>query len=178
MRTALNNNEYRYEGCTLTGKDILLEYYKKGYTIDSIGGFMGISRDEVLEYLNKYRLTQRVSGQYSDELMQLVAKRDSYDFRRKDIMSELGISRNFLAKSIEEYGFLNKTTKESGEELFMEVSSDFKLDKCPKCESHKVNGVETINDNSPTKGYYCLDCGSEFSIREGKLYVTKWENID
>src|SRR5699024_11428496 len=96
---------------------------------------MGISIEEVLKILNEYRIGQRVSGQYSDELMQLVAKRDSYDFKRKDIMAELGISRNFLAKAIKEHGFLNKTTKEAGEELFMEVAPDFELKECPKCES-------------------------------------------
>ena len=94
-------------------KNKVLDHYEKGYAIEAIEECMGISREEVLELLNEYRIGQRVSGQYSDELMQLVAKRDSYDFKRKDIMAELGISRNFLAKSIEEHGFLNKTTKEA-----------------------------------------------------------------
>ena len=159
-------------------KNKVLDYYEKGYAIEAIEECMGISREEVLELLNEYRIGQRISGQYSDELMQLVAKRDSYDFKRKDIMAELGISRNFLAKAIEEHGFLNKTTKEAGEEFFMEVAPDFELKECPKCESLKVNEVETMHGNLPTKGYYCLGCGNEFSIRDEKMYIVKWENID
>lgn len=159
-------------------KNTLLDFYRKGYTVEAIQGVMGISKEEVLEHLNEYRLSQRISGKYSDELMQLIAKRDSFDFKRKDIMSELGVSRNFLAKSIEEYGFLNKTTKEAGEEFFMDIPFDFEMDSCPKCESSKINEVETVHGDSPTTGYYCIDCGSEFSIKGEKLFTVKWENID
>ena len=67
-------------------KNKVLDCYEKGYAIETIEECMGISREEVLELLNEYRIGQRVSGQYSDELMQLVAKRDSYDFKRKDII--------------------------------------------------------------------------------------------
>lgn len=159
-------------------KERLLKYYRQGYTIDAIKDFMGISKEEVLESLKHYRDSQRIGNKYSEELMELIAKRDSYDFTRKNIMEELGISRNFLAKSIEEYGFLNKTTKEAGEEFFMDIPFDFEISECPKCGSLRINEVETVHHDCPTKGYYCVDCGSEFSIKEDKLYTVKWENID
>lgn len=58
----------------------------------------------------------------------LVAKRDSYDFRRKDIMAELGISRNQLKLLKSDF---NKTTKEAVASFLWKSFCDFELEECP-----------------------------------------------
>lgn len=152
-------------------------YYGKGYTIVAIAEEMRLTEEIVVDYLKDYKNSQKHNRQYSEDMMMLVAKRDSHDFKRKDIMSELGISRNFLAKSIEKYGFIDKNRHGDGEEFYSKVHPGFEFSHCPKCESKDINEVETLYDNTPVRGIYCLSCGNEFAKRNDELYIVKWENI-
>lgn len=162
----------------LVNKEKVLDYYKKGYTIKKIERKENISEEKVLNILREYKEEQTTKGRYSDELMKFIAERDFYNFKRKDIMKELDVSRNFITKSIKKYGVLNKTSKGPSEEIFMESITGLDMNHCPKCNSSKINEIETTYNDNPTDGYYCMNCGSEFSIQGGNLYISKWENID
>lgn len=162
----------------LVNKKRVLDYYREGYTIENIKMKENISEKEVLNILREYKEEQMIKGRYTDELMKFIVERDFHNFKRKEIMKELGISRNFITKSIKKYGVLSKASKEPSEELFMKVEKELDMSHCPKCESGKINEVETMYEDNPTDGYYCLNCGSEFSIQGNEVYIVKWENID
>ena len=158
--------------------EILLELYQSGLSIKDIAFEMEESVDFVLTSLREYKASQKNKGQYSEELMRVIAKRDSHDIMRKDIMQELNVSRSFLSKSIEKFGFLNKLNSLDGEEVYKKVPKNFELTECPQCHSKKINEVNSLYKEFPVKGIYCFDCGNEFFKRENEVYKVKWENID
>lgn len=161
-------------------KDFLeiLDLYKKGASINGIAKELNMTEEAVLIHLNDYKKSQKEKGKYLETLMKLVAKRDSNEVPRKEIMSELNISRNFLIKSVKKFGFLDRLSEEDGEEFFTKVDSDFEFTECLQCHSKKINEVNTLYKGTPAKGFYCRDCGAEFVRNKNSIYKIKWENIN
>lgn len=157
---------------------MVLDLYGDGLSLDSIRSQVDSPREDVLQTLRNYKKSQFFKGQYSDELMQLVADRDSSGAKRKDIMSELEISRSFLVRAIEEYGFLSKATDDNAEEFFMNVSEGFSFSECLKCGSKRVNDIQSTDVEGSPSGIYCMSCGSEFTLKDNIVKIVKWENID
>lgn len=156
----------------------LIDLYKSGLSIKEISSQMEISEEEVLNGLREYRDSQKTKGRYTDEFMKLIAKRDCHEVLRKDIMSELGISRNFLSKAIEQFGFLKKMNGEDSEEFYAKLDRNFDSSKCPECKSKRVNHLNTLYNGVPARGMYCISCGSEFVKHDNNVYRVKWENVD
>ena len=156
----------------------ILKLYKSGASIKEISSELQISEEDVLHKLRDYKESQKRKGQYTEEFMKFVAKRDSHEVLRKDIMSELNISRSFLSKAIEQFGFLKKMNGEESEEFYLKIDSDFNMSTCPECGSKKMNELNTLFNGVPAKGIYCLSCGNEFVTHENNLYRVKWENVD
>lgn len=155
----------------------ILRLYEGGAPISVISDEFCKTEEEVCNILREYKKHQRVKGKYTNELMKVIARRDSNGVLRKKIMSELQISRSFLVKSIEEYGFLKKLELDDDEEFYKEVSHDYTFTECPECNSKKINEINTLYNDFPVKGVYCLKCGNEFVKRENHLFKVKWENI-
>lgn len=156
----------------------VLELYKSGVSIKEISSEVKASEDEILNILRNYKESQKQKGQYTEEFMKFVAKRDCHEVLRKDIMSELNISRSFLSRAIEQFGFLKKMNGEDSEEFYSKFDKNFDSSKCPECNSKKVNHLNTLYNGVPAKGIYCISCGNEFVKHENNIYKVKWENVD
>lgn len=155
-----------------------LECYGRGQPLSKISANTGIPEEEILHMLKEYKESQRVGRHYTEEFMQLIARRDMRGVKRSEIMNELGISRNLLIRSVEEFGIIVNTEDDS-EELFMTVDDDFEFESCPICHSKRINEVQGIcYDVLTEKSIYCMNCGNEFSHIENEVYIVKWEYID
>lgn len=158
--------------------DKVLDLYGDGLLIQDIGLKTGLSEDEVLSELRKHKESQLSRGQYSDDLMILVANRDSSGAKRKDIMSELKISRSFMVRAISEYGFLSKSKEDNEEHFYMNVDEGFEFTECPKCKSKRINSIQDGDGETAPSGIYCMGCGNEFTLRDKVVNIVKWEYVD
>lgn len=158
--------------------DEILKAYMNGSHIKYIAVIFGLKVNEVIDILRNYARSQRTKGQYSEELKELIAKRDDRDVFRKDIMNELGVSRSLLVGAIGEYGTLYKSKEKDAEELYMNVPEDFEFKECPKCHSLDFNDISGEESGSRTSTIYCKSCGSEFVHDGTKLNIIRWEYID
>lgn len=43
------------------------------------------------------------------------------------------------------------------------------MDKCPNCESERINQVPGYNETKNRKTYYCMDCEKEFDYKGKEL---------
>lgn len=158
--------------------DRLVNAYSDGVPIERIQLMLNKTREEILDELREYRESQFKKGKYSDDLMQVVASRDLCGAKRKDMMSELGVSRSFLVRAIEEYGLLSKAKESDTEEFFQSVDEDFSFAECLKCGSKKINTIQDGDGIYYPSGVYCMSCGSEFTLMNGIVNLVKWENVD
>jgi predicted Zn-ribbon and HTH transcriptional regulator len=72
------------------------------------------------------------------------------------------------------------------DEELLEINWD-SFDVCPNCKSKRVNDLR-LNDNianpasvkshSTNKNSYCMNCGTEWIQKRGKVYQIIWEQID
>lgn len=159
-------------------KNKVIDLYGDGLPVESIGLSAELSEEGVLSILQEYRKSQLASGQYSDDLMILVASRDSSGAKRKDIMSELGISRSFMIRAIEKYGFLTKSKDGNEEHFYMDVDDDFQFVECPKCKSERINKIQNGDGDISPSGIYCMSCGNEFTLKDNTVNIIKWEYVD
>lgn len=158
--------------------DKLVNAYSDGVPIEKMQSVLGKTKEEVLAELREYRESQFNKGKYSDNLMQVVASRDLCGAKRKDMMFELGVSRSFLVRAIEEYGLLSKAKDSDTEEFFKKVDEDFYFAECLKCGSKNINVIQDGDGVYYPSGIYCMKCGSEFTLMDGVVNFVKWENVD
>lgn len=156
----------------------VVDLYGDGLSTVDIGVKVGLSEEEVLTKLREYKKSQFSKGQYSDELMILVASRDSSGAKRKDIMSDLKISRSFMVRAISEYGFLTKSKEDNEEHFFMNAPDGFEFTECPKCHSHRINDIQDGDGDIAPSGIYCMTCGNEFTLKDNIVKIVKWEYVD
>lgn len=158
--------------------DKLVNAYSDGVPIEKIQIILNKSKEEVLSELREYRATQFEKGKYSDNLMQVVASRDLCGAKRNDMMFELGVSRSFLIRAIEEYGLLSRAKESDAEEFFKDVEEGFSFTECLKCHSRNINTIQDGDGVYYPSGVYCMECGSEFVLMDGVVNSVKWENVD
>lgn len=159
-------------------EDEIIDLYGDGLAIDDVAMRTNLSNFDVLSILKKYRESQLSGGRYSNDLMMLVASRDSSGTKRKDIMSELGISRSFMVRAISEYGFLSKSKEDNEEDFYMNVDEGFEFKECPKCGAKKINKIQDGDGEISPSGIYCMRCGSEFTLKDNTVNIIRWEYVD
>lgn len=160
-------------------KENVLELYGEGASIEDISEELNSTYEKILDILKDYKVEQKNKGIYTEEFMKLVARRDCRGVKRNKIMSELGVSRSLLIKSVEKYGFVKTQKNPEPEEIIKKVDDSFVFTECPECNSQKINKVQTLYKGlSNIDGIYCLDCGGEFFKHHNNLFKVKWENID
>lgn len=156
----------------------IINLYSDGLSLKSIELDVKMSKEDIVGVLKEYRKSQLSKGRYSEDLMILVASRDSTGAKRKDIMEDLGISRSFMVRAIEEYGLLVKS-KEGDEEVFyMNVGNGYTFKDCPMCKSLQINEIQTGDGILAPSGIYCMSCGNEFTLKDNTVNIIKWEHVD
>lgn len=158
--------------------DKLINLYSDGVPIEKIEITLGKEKQTILDELREYKDSQFKKGKYSDNLMQVVASRDLCGAKRNDMMFELGVSRSFLVRAIEEYGLLTRAKESDVEEFLMDVGEGFSFTKCLNCDSVNINTIQDGDGVYSPRGVYCMNCGSEFTLLNSKINYVRWENVD
>lgn len=156
----------------------VIDLYEEGIPMKGISLETGLPLADIIKNLQTFRKSQLFKGQYSDKLMMIVSSRDASGATRKDIMEELGVSRNFLERAIREYGFIKKSIDGDEEHFYMNASDGYEFLECPECESSRINNISGEYGEGNAENIYCMNCGSEFILKDNKIYIIKWEYID
>jgi transposase-like protein len=157
-------------------KQKILNAYGEGCEFNSIQQSFNITEDEVKQVLIKFKEKNSSKRKSTDEFKKLIAQRDSYKIPRKRIAWELGINANQVKKACQRFGQAVKHSASGN--IFTVVEGVHNLDKCPNCESERVNEIESMAGNVNTTGVFCMECGSENFIMNGKVYQVNFEYMD
>jgi len=140
--------------------DRILESYSSGDSIQVISEMLGLSEDNVIEELLKYKDESRTKNTFNDEFKKIVAERDINGASRSDIARELNINANTVKKACVKFGQAIKE-KPSEESVYTRIDGEFTLDICPSCGSRKNNLVDEFTT-------FCMSCDSEHEYYEGE----------
>lgn len=164
-------------GCLLL-IDKILESYSDGVAISAIAESNGISEEDVIELLLKYKEENKGSKTFTDDFKKLIALRDVNGVARSAIAKELKINNSTVKKSCEKFGQACKEKAVSEDvsvkvlnAVVEEIDNVYVLKECPECQNKKLNKVD---DND----YYCMDCGNEFTVKGEEVHKINWEYID
>lgn len=161
--------------------DFYVSLYRSGVTMESLDEMLrndNSSFDEFKdELLNKY---VESSGRLSETMKMIIAARDESDISRRDISKELGFNSRTIQRACQMFGNVSKyhESKNSFYSLCEETNYDIKLDEngnliCP-ISMKKCKSVQSEISNN---GFYSIDSGEEWHIKDNKLYRVKWEEV-
>lgn len=155
----------------------ILDAYRDGTHLSYMQECFFISEEEIKAVLINYKKRNRYQRTFTDEFKKLIAERDINDIPRRQIALELGISINTVKRACEQFG---QTVKEktSSDNAYTIIEDVHNLDRCPKCKSMRVNEIESMAGNVNTTGIFCMECGEEHFIMDGKIYRVNWEYIN
>lgn len=149
----------------------VLDAYADGSPLSVIIESFNITYEEAIEILHKYRSNERLKKSFTDEFKKLIAQRDiNGSVTRSSIAKELGINANTVKKACEKFGQSSKE-KAISNQTFTRVDGEFTLDKCPSCQSEKVNIVEDCTT-------FCKKCGDEYIHEEDHVLKINFEYLE
>lgn len=160
--------------------------YASGYGMENIDKYLKSSDSQYTakDFIDELILrevtvseTKKNGKRLSEGLKKLIAQRDENGITRTEIFKELNLNFVTVRRACEKYGSANKYSGRVSYRDIYEVvpfAIQYVEDgiKCPICRG-RANSTEGSPDI-----FYCVKCLEEYTVRHGKLYRTRWENID
>ena len=158
--------------------------YASGYSLENIDKYLADSGHTAQDFINELILrevtvseTKKTGKRLSEDLKKLIAQRDGSGISRTEIFKELNLNFVTVRRACEKYGSANKYNgRISHRDIYEVVPFAIKHVPdgitCPICRG-RANSTEGSPDI-----FFCVKCLEEYTIRHGKLYRTRWENID
>ena len=158
--------------------------YASGYSLENIDKYLKDSGHTAQDFINELILrevtvseTKKTGKRLSEDLKKLIAQRDGNGISRTEIFKELNLNFVTVRRACEKYGSANKYNgRVSYRDIYEVVPFAIKHVPdgitCPICRG-RANSTEGSPDI-----FFCVKCLEEYTIRHGKLYRTRWENID
>ena len=148
----------------------LKEMYGKGMPLSLIAEEFKVTEEEVLKQLRDIKKQSVYGRTYSDNLKQLISKRDAAGVSRRTISFELEVGMATVKRSCEQFGNAFKDASKS-DKRYTIIAGKHDFDKCPLCKSQKVNVVEE-------RTTYCKSCNNEFVHKPDHVLKVNWEYVD
>jgi len=162
----------------------IVNFYTEGMSLARISRRTKTSLDYVKNLLEELKEDE-------DKLNFLVLERFLTLPNKREISKELDITVYRVNEILGDYknvkierGQVTKDEKESVKEIQWDD-----LDVCPSCLGEKVNRLSDTSyiykknrdnpmcDNRKSEDSYCMDCGTEWFFKDGKMYKVIWEYI-
>jgi predicted Zn-ribbon and HTH transcriptional regulator len=157
----------------------LVELYMEGLSIEEITFELGFwDEGEVISTLRELKRKDTNGKDYVHEFKEMVVERIVSGIKKGQVTKELGIAYRTINKYLNEFNAdVPKNKREQEEQMFREIDWD-SFSTCPDCKGTHVNDLNLYREEGiHQRNSYCLDCGSEWIDRGGRVYKVLWEFV-
>jgi orotate phosphoribosyltransferase-like protein len=156
----------------------LVNLYTDGLTIKDIGEELWWDEESVLFLLRQMKKKDTNGKNYVYEFKEMVVERIQSGVIKGQVTKELGIAYRTINKYLDEFNVeIPKNKQEQENNMFSEIDwKDFSI--CPECKGKHVNDLNLYREDGVNqRNSYCLDCGTEWLEKWGKVYKVLWEFV-
>ena len=156
------------------------EFYSNGHSIRDIMNRLDLSECFIYELLASFKdrdvFNKRI---YCYNFKELIVNRVLSGVNRYDITKEIGIAHITINKFFEEFDIDIPTSQKSLIDSMYEKIKWRSFYICPSCHGDNVNDLNIHKEEGFDLNHsYCLDCGTEWEERKGKVYRINWEYVE